>query len=192
MLADILFSLTRNRPMRLIEVGGGPYLERYHIASVFGRRIWLHHFVRDDKERHVHDHPWSAVSLVLCGGYTEELGEVIADRMVLRDRTLTAGQINVIKSTTRHRIKTVQPGTWTLMLVSKRHGSGWWFYEPEPDGTVTRSQPYGDTRPDWHRYAGDRATVYVERRAARYEKVLDRLIGRIDRVEQAVNETRIR
>lgn len=183
MIADLLHHLTRNLPMRLIEVGGGPYLERYHVASLFGRRVWLHHFVRDDQERHVHDHPWSAVSVVLTGGYREELGEVAGDRMVMRERELRAGQVNVIKATTRHRIASVRPHTWTLMLVSKRHGRGWWFYQPRPDGTVDRDQPFHETNPEWHRHAGSRAVVYVERKLARYEKLLDRMLARVSKVE---------
>lgn len=192
MLSELLHYMTRNLPMRLIEVGGGPYLERYHVASLFGRRVWLHHFVRDDQERNVHDHPWSAASIILCGGYVEEIGEIDGDRMALRERRLRAGQVNLIRATTRHRICSVRPGTWTLMLVGKRHGRGWWFYRAGPDCVVARSQPYAETNPEWHRYAGNRATVYVSRRTVRLERLIDRLAGRLDQVEAVMSEAQRR
>jgi len=191
-LHDLLFRFTRNLPMRLIEVGGAPYLERYHVASFFGRSIWLHHFVRDDQERHVHDHPWPAVSVILTGGYREEVGEVAGDRMVMREREFSAPAINRIPATHRHRIAAVQPHTWTLMLVGKRTGRGWWFYNPAPNGTVYREQPFGDTRRDWYLYAGNRATTYVDRKVTRFEKLIDRTLGRVDRLEDDTRATRIR
>lgn len=76
-IATILRNLVRSRPMRLIEINGEPYLERYYMGTVQGRQIWLHRFVRDDAERHVHDHPWTALSIILTGGYTEQVASLV-------------------------------------------------------------------------------------------------------------------
>lgn len=163
MIAKLLHRLTANRPMRLIEIQGEPYLERYHIASLFGRSIWLHHFVRNDEERHVHDHPWSALSIVLTGAYLEEIQHYSTTKLgqgysLFTFKNRKALGFNWIPATKRHRIASVIPGTWSLMLVGKRHGNGWHFYQGQK-----KYQPFASTGDDWHKTAGTRSDVYLER-----------------------------
>lgn len=49
-----------------------PYLIRYAINSPFGG-VKLHHILRSDNDRALHDHPWSFISIVLIGGYWEHV-----------------------------------------------------------------------------------------------------------------------
>lgn len=49
------------------------YLRRWFIVRAFGRKICVHKIVRPDGDRCRHDHPWNFVTLVLFGGYVEEL-----------------------------------------------------------------------------------------------------------------------
>lgn len=50
------------------------YMERYWLVQP---RRWLpfsvrvHHILRSDDDRHLHDHPWSYATIILRGGYTE-------------------------------------------------------------------------------------------------------------------------
>jgi hypothetical protein len=58
-------------------IGGrdDPYLLRWHLLPK-GRwpiNIYLHHMIRDDDDRALHDHPWWFVSVILAGGYNEIL-----------------------------------------------------------------------------------------------------------------------
>lgn len=60
------------------EVDGKPslYLRRFFIfrTKLFPNfRIFLHFINRSDDDRHLHDHPWDFTSLILAGGYEEEL-----------------------------------------------------------------------------------------------------------------------
>jgi len=52
------------------------YLERYWLfpygSLPFGIAIRLHHILRSDNDRHLHDHPWAFLSIVLRGGYWEQ------------------------------------------------------------------------------------------------------------------------
>jgi hypothetical protein len=48
----------------------GPYLIRWAITTPFFG-IKLHHILRSDEDRDLHDHPWSFLSLILRGGYWE-------------------------------------------------------------------------------------------------------------------------
>lgn len=153
-----LYRLSGRLPCRLITLHDKPYLERYHVGTLLGCRIYLHRFVRSDTERHVHNHPWRwAASLVLAGSYIEEraphdepsIGYVSTFRQV----TL----FNWITRSTRHRVTGVQPETWTLFTTGPRDG-GWGFYENEPiysgDGQLRYAvifNPYTDSPdPDWH------------------------------------------
>jgi hypothetical protein len=53
-----------------------PYLRRWHlIPRNRWFNIYLHHFLRSDDERALHDHPWWSLSLILKGGYFEVLPE---------------------------------------------------------------------------------------------------------------------
>lgn len=60
---------------------GDPYLVRISLIELFGFALKLHVILRSDDDRALHDHPWSFVTLMLCGGYWEhspnrnEMGE---------------------------------------------------------------------------------------------------------------------
>ena len=68
-----LLRLTADMPMKQININGQGYLQRYY-AGTFrdGSDLWLHRFLSNDGDRHVHSHPFEFQSVMLCGGYTEE------------------------------------------------------------------------------------------------------------------------
>jgi len=97
----MMLELTKNMPMKQIDIDGVPqlyrgnvpdnavdiakigplpmyafkipYLQRYY-AGTFrdGKDLWLHRFLRNDGDRHLHCHPYNFTTVMLCGGYTEE------------------------------------------------------------------------------------------------------------------------
>ncbi len=118
-----------------------PYLERYHLMNLpFGIHVYLHRFVASDPGRALHNHPWrSALSLVLCGQYTEtRLGKGNYHN-TLQTRTLGAGRFNYISGKIYHRIN-VQPGqqVWSLFIHTASHRS-WGFLD-----TSQRQFSYSD------------------------------------------------
>lgn len=154
-----LFRQAGKLPCRLIDINGQPYLERYHVGTLFGCRIYLHRFVRRDAERHVHNHPWRwALSLVLAGLYIEELATHDDPACGYQVKHRRVAWWNWISPTTRHRIFDVEPETWTLFITGPRF-KGWGFYEVE-EVIGTHGQlsaviflPYGNTNHDWHQSA---------------------------------------
>lgn len=154
-LAKHLHHIVRNRPMRLIMLNGKPYLERYYIGVVCGRTIWLHHFLTSDGDRNVHDHPWSALSVILTGGYWEETPGTGNGLPEVNYQDFRAPALNYIPGTKKHRIVSVATHTWTMMIVSPKHGRGWFFYGP--DGSKERGGTGGK---DWHVTAPKRDNVY--------------------------------
>lgn len=72
-MARFLYWFSGFLPCRIIDGDDGPYLERYHLAGLFGWQFYLHRFVASDPDRGLHDHPWAlAFSLILSGFYFEE------------------------------------------------------------------------------------------------------------------------
>lgn len=35
-------------------------------------RIYFHHILESDKDKHMHDHPWHFISIIVSGGYEEK------------------------------------------------------------------------------------------------------------------------
>ena len=75
--------------------------------------IRVHHIQLPDNDRHEHDHPWDARTIILRGGYIEE-------RRVngLPTRHLNAGDTAKIGAGMYHRIAWLAPGgAWTLFIT---------------------------------------------------------------------------
>ncbi len=55
--------------------GAGPYLTRYYMLGHRTSKwaLMLHRFHRSDLDRDLHDHPWPFWSLILTGGYWEQI-----------------------------------------------------------------------------------------------------------------------
>lgn len=127
LIARLLYRLTANRPTRLISIEGQPYLERYFIGQWMGITVYLHRFVRDDDERSLHNHPWRhALSLVLCGSYTETqaVSATHAHICTCKENLVwlhkeTVRWFNYIRRDDFHQITGVRPETWTLFLHTR-------------------------------------------------------------------------
>jgi hypothetical protein len=59
---------------------GDVYLTRFRFPLLFGWAILLHVMRRPDEDRCLHDHPWWFLTLVLWGGYVEEVDDTEAGR----------------------------------------------------------------------------------------------------------------
>ncbi|MGH8701541.1 MAG: hypothetical protein ACREVR_10275, partial [Burkholderiales bacterium] len=107
----------------------------------FGMR--LHNTMRPDRDRHLHDHPWWNVSLILKGGYVEKLpvsqksarwhmhtsdGVMVEDaRFARRD----VGAIVVRRATDRHSLVALScVPCWSLFIVGRKR-RGWGFHTPQ-------------------------------------------------------------
>jgi hypothetical protein len=122
---SFLLEITSAMPMKVIAIDGEDYLQRYYIGTdESGVQYWLHRFLRNDSERHLHCHPWRATSTILVGWYKEQLlGGVV--------RGYRAGDRNTIDFTTYHRIAEVLPDTWTLMRVDPERHPTWDFIDDD-------------------------------------------------------------
>ena len=114
---------------------GSVYMERYwlfnrysHGSDGAGRRwsdwlpsIRIHHIMREDRDRHLHDHPWNARTFILRGWYIEERQN---EFLGIERR---AGDTATLRFGEYHRIAFVpKDGVWTLFVTGKKRGT-WGF-----------------------------------------------------------------
>jgi len=112
-----------------IESEGDLYLWRLRVVQTPWGAIYLHRFARPDRDRHLHDHPWAFVSVVLRGGYTEQWRKIVGYpgsgwvNVTQRRR----GSIHKVGLDICHRIDSIRPGTTTLVFCGPRSRM-WGFY----------------------------------------------------------------
>ena len=136
---ESMMTLTAEMPMKEIVINGEVYLQRYFAHQLAdGTQVWYHRFLRNDAERHLHNHPWSARSTILVGRYVEE--RKVGNRVEhsLWDVPL----INPIRVDTLHRIIEVEPNTWTMMIVSPGRLPTWHFIEEDGTKTEMPTSPF--------------------------------------------------
>jgi hypothetical protein len=100
--------------------------------------IRIHHIRRPDSDRHLHDHPWNARTVILRGWYEEQrrVNDVptgVSFYPVWHGEVLRAGFWRKRGYTGRllfgeyHRVSAVPPdGVWTLFITWKKQGT-WGF-----------------------------------------------------------------
>jgi hypothetical protein len=117
-----------NAPDVIIGGHDDPYMLRWHLIPrnpLFN--IYLHQFLRSDDDRALHDHPWSNVSILLEGTYTEHRIE----QGGIHTRTIReAGDVVVrLSGRVAHRIELHAGRCVTLFITGPRYRS-WGFHCP--------------------------------------------------------------
>jgi hypothetical protein len=131
MLREALHWLAGFRPLRVqaADVGAGdvmaPLFERYFLCEIprfvpkfGGGAVYLHHYLRSDPDRGVHDHPWDhALAVQLCAGYIEERWNgVSAQGMRKRYKRRRPGFGYLLKGSDFHRVLVIDGAatSWSL------------------------------------------------------------------------------
>lgn len=85
------------------------YLFRWHLASAFGCRLYLHRFVGEDWSKDPHDHPKRFISIGLWSSYLEVTPT--------GQRRFRAPWVRSFPAEHQHRILTPWGECWTLVLT---------------------------------------------------------------------------
>ena len=104
-----------------------PYMHRWWLIPrnpVFN--VYLHHFLRSDDDRALHDHPWPSLSILLRGSYLEH---TIQEGGIHHRRVRRAGAIVLRGPRSAHRIELHHGACWTLFLTGPRLRN-WGFHLP--------------------------------------------------------------
>ena len=137
------------------------YLRRWRMFQTPLFALYLHAIFLPDRGRDLHDHPATFVSLILKGGYNEEVvrhstkpedrgrrgyvsryGYTLPSSRRIKRRH-RAGHINFIHRRSAHRIVsfTGPAPVWTLVFVGRRDPRGWGFWTP--DGYIPSAEYHG-------------------------------------------------
>lgn len=138
--------VTRRLPDQIIGGGDDPYLRRWYVIPrnrFFN--IYLHHFMRSDDDRALHDHPWANASFVFDGYYFEHtiraggIHYVSARRegtFAFR-RAKSAHRVSLPEARTFHvdndgyvKIEKAPASCWTIFITGPRIRE-WGFHCPQ-------------------------------------------------------------
>lgn len=99
--------------------------------------IRIHHILREDLARHLHDHPWNARTIILDGWYIER-------RESGSPRVLRAGDTATIAFGEYHHIERVSDGGVFTLFIVGAYGGRWGFLvdgEKMPPREYSRRYP---------------------------------------------------
>ena len=113
---------------------GSVYMQRWWLFNPYppqsdgGTRRWadwlpsvrVHHIRRRDLDRHLHDHPWNARTIILAGGYLEQ-------RQDGSLRPMTPGKTAALRFGEYHRIDYVRPEGAVTLFITWRYRGTWGF-----------------------------------------------------------------
>lgn len=120
---------------------GLAYLVRLRIVQTPWLSVYVHDIHQPDTDRDPHNHPWTFWSLVLRGGYTEQLHPIPYVHVdTWRTNTWRRFSLHRMDRSSAHRIVHAQPGLKTLVITGRRR-STWGFF----------TQPWGGFVP-WQQY----------------------------------------
>lgn len=90
--------------------------------------IRIHHILREDRGRHLHDHPWNARTIILKGWYTERrlIEGKWGDKHIVESNR-TKGQTARILFGQYHSIDEVSPGGVYTLFFTWKYGGTWGF-----------------------------------------------------------------
>lgn len=126
----VMQAATQREPDFVVGGAERPYLRRWFLTPRDdGPGVYLHHFLRSDDDRALHDHPYESTSIILTGQYIEHLAD---GRGYLRQ----AGWTGSRSATEAHRVELLQDEAgnplpvWTLFLHGPRVRD-WGFHCPQ-------------------------------------------------------------
>lgn len=119
----------------IVSKDGKVHFRRWRLLSTPWFNIFIHNILRSDEEAHPHDHPWSFLSFVLWGGYTEAWLPFNGDRafrdgLALHKSVRKPGGIVYHNAKDFHKLTLLKESAWTVMFtIGKRRPS--WGYQTE-------------------------------------------------------------
>lgn len=114
---------------RDIAIDGLLYLRRWYVSGRGTKKqVFLHHIVRPDLGRELHDHPWNFTTRLLSGGYYEQVLENNANGVCsINGKWHIGGDTVSHPAEYTHRLDKVLDGTYTLVTAAGARRE-WGFY----------------------------------------------------------------
>lgn len=137
MLSDLATLWTKRPPRRapdfVIGAAARPYLKRWFVIprNPF-LNIYVHHILRSDDDRALHDHPWANLTYVTRGGYLE----VVAagdprDPATHRRVPRREGAIVFRRARAAHRLEVRDHASAITLFITGPRVRDWGFWCPQ-------------------------------------------------------------
>lgn len=100
---------------------GELHFKRWRILKTPWLEVYIHGIYKEDQDEYLHNHPWKIWTMILKGGYFEELhtGE---------HRLRTFGHMSYAKISDFHKIKKMYKSpTYSLAIVGRRINADWGY-----------------------------------------------------------------
>jgi len=121
----------------IIGKDGTPYMRRYHLIKNEWLRVYVHEILRSDEDPELHDHPWDFTTILLSGGYSEEVPvKEFGNWQAGETKKILWPRWSIIrhKADDLHRLDIEKP-VWTLFIAGKSRRdwgfltkSGWKYH----------------------------------------------------------------
>lgn len=118
------------RPANLVisRTDAGPYLYRWFvIPQNRWLNVYLHHFIRGDEDKALHDHPWANLSFVLHGSYYEH---TVRAGGVHERRLLTEGSLLFRWPRQAHLVELPEGTSCLSLFITGPKVRSWGFHCP--------------------------------------------------------------
>lgn len=109
--------------------------------------VYVHHIAGPDPGLDLHDHPWPFVSLILRGGYSEQVADT-REPWLWRRRRWERWSVHRMPFTVCHRIFDADPGTWTLIVRGPKSRTWGFYLSDEPRWVPWDQYDYATRRPN--------------------------------------------
>ena len=106
----------------IVSKEGVVHFRRYRLISTRWFNLYVHQICESDHDRDPHDHPWNFQSLILSGGYFEEVFPKLYNREYYYE-----GDVVQHKATDAHKLTLLTDEVWTLVLTTGRER--YWGYQ---------------------------------------------------------------
>lgn len=140
LVLKLLRKLVAERRLPDVVIGGeqSPYLRRWWVIPRNRHfNVYLHHFLRSDDDRALHDHPWWNISWLLSGDYAEVVPVNPAEPAgASRSIQRSSGDVAFRKAEAAHRIELWpemaggEKPVWTLFITGP-NVRDWGFWCPK-------------------------------------------------------------
>lgn len=113
----------------------GNYLTRWRLIQTPFVSLYIHRLDSPDPRPTLHDHPWSFLSIIIRGGYTERR---LNPRTMHVHEARRVRRFNQVRPHDAHAIiRLHRVPTWSVLLVGRRVRE-WGYLEPESVNGVRR------------------------------------------------------
>ena len=124
------------RLFREMKVSRGTSIDRFYLVKLFGFGVFVHRIHHSDPPTHLHNHPWSGLSLI-WGGYLEETRTIGPDGVPQFDIKIK-NFWNWVPAKRHHRVIVGRP-VWTL-FIHGRKCNRWTVIDRK--GAITAEAPW--------------------------------------------------